>query len=83
MKKFIMSMALAIIAGVYTAQAQDVITDPVAAAQAQQDAIKAQKAAEKAAQNPGDLKLQAKAQKAAANATKAQLRAEKLAKKAK
>ena len=37
MKKFIMMMALAITAGVYTAQAQDVITDPAAAAQAQKD----------------------------------------------
>ena len=50
MKKFILTMALAITAGVYTAQAQDVITDPAAAAaQAQQEAIKAQKAAEKEA----------------------------------
>ena len=48
MKKFILTMALAITASVYTAQAQDVITDPVAA-QAQQEAIKAQKAAEKEA----------------------------------
>ena len=45
MKKFILTMALAITAGVFTAQAQDVITDPVAA-QAQQEAIKAQKEAE-------------------------------------
>ena len=38
MKKFILTMALAITAGVYTAHAQDVITDPVAA-QAQQEAM--------------------------------------------
>ena len=31
MKKFILTMALAITAGVFTAHAQDVITDPVAA----------------------------------------------------
>ena len=43
MKKFILMMALAITAGVYTAHAQDVITDPAAAAQAQKEAIKAQK----------------------------------------
>ena len=48
MKKFILTMVLAITAGVYTAHAQDVITDP-AAIKAQQEAVKAQKAAEKEA----------------------------------
>ena len=48
MKRMFLTMALAIIASVFSAQAQDVITDPVAQ-QAQQEAIKAQKAAEKEA----------------------------------
>ena len=46
MKKFILTMVMAITASVFTAQAQDVITDPAAAVKAQQEAIKAQKAAE-------------------------------------
>ena len=48
MKRMFLTMALAITASVFSAQAQDVITDPVAQ-QAQQEAIKAQKAAEKEA----------------------------------